>query len=183
MLVNMGVMRVMTFGTLRVIERLNHIGNHVNQRVAALNSGGCCVYAVAVAKHLQNRFPTRIVAFDDVETSNVDACTIEQEFCSNGSLTRAGHFMVEFDTADGTYWHDATGTVEAEGRQYDPLFEYLKWEGALSVEQAEELIQDEYGWNIAFDWHNDKPRVEKMVNLFMRNPQISEVEVLPLVTI
>ena len=155
---------------MHVLTQLGKISKQV-ANISNVNHGGCCVFAAAVAKQLQelklvddvrlrvgnpNSDDPYSVRFDEVRTNATD--TTPHEW--NGQGVEFGHVIVEF-TYDGIVYHYDTSGIHGADTE-DPSFNFTLYADALTIEEAT-LLASVGQWNTSFD-RKHIPKIHQIVN-------------------
>ncbi len=151
---------------MNLIWMLNQIGSTVYEKYPTVNSGGCCVYAAAIAVHLQRLgCPVRILVGDDSDEVCIDeirpsvGCNTVEEWNNNGLYF--GHVIVEFEYEGITYHYDCAGVTSPDS--VTVTYGYAIVDGYLTVDEAVDLAACNDGWNSRFD-RAFIPDIHKMIN-------------------
>jgi hypothetical protein len=152
---------------MKLIGTLNKLGNQANESVGHINAGGCCVYAAAIATHLQHVCKKVRVLVGDNDTwrnsipkvRNQVAANTPSEWNNNG--IQFGHVIVEFEYRGRVYHYDSNGVTKKADRTATLGYKLLK--GALTIQEATELGNCARGWNYHF-LRNDIPRLHNMID-------------------
>jgi hypothetical protein len=151
-----------------LLDQLDGLAKKVSSQMKRINHGGCCVYATLVANHLQHIVPTRFVVFhggwrpdedldlDDVRNQVTSNCLLEW----NGCGVYFGHVVIEFDYDGKTYHYDSEGWTDSDGSICQGS---VRIKGYLLKQDADELADDEYGWNDTFD-RNQIPKMKRIID-------------------
>lgn len=150
----------------RVLQRkLKVLGEKANAKFPELNAGGCCVFAAAVAKELENLGLEAWVTFpkdndkeellrlvEDVKKKKFDG---PHEYSIN-----LWHLAVRIRHQDVEYAYDSDGLVENGKRVGNAR--HIAHRDCLSSEEAEVLANEVQLWNSFFP-RQQIPAVRKLV--------------------
>lgn len=154
-----------------LITSLNAFATRMNKRYPYMNRGGCCVFAVHMAKRLEKVVPTRIRMADYWEeniTEKREQIPVEKrtniQFWYNKGFGFV-HLVVEFDLDGKTYHYDTNGVRPAATEWNGYPFAV----GHFSIEEASGFASNPAGWNTQFR-RSQIPAVKRQVkNLFARH--------------
>lgn len=152
-----------------LIMQLNELGKRVDRCFPTINNGGCCVYAVMIAKELRKRKlrPKIVVANrDDYKLPNlvevrkrIKRVANHEEWHANGIYFY--HVGVEFTYKRKRYFYDTEGVVPAGAILNGcPIYP-----GRLRLDWAEKIAAHQGTWNKDFD-RTQIPRLQKKVTAF-----------------
>jgi hypothetical protein len=129
---------------------LDQLGSEVEFRYPAINSGGCCIFASLVARHIAKRLPTTIKVENYCE-ADIDSIRPRLYHNSIDSWNSHGlqfaHVAVSFVYQGRKYYYDTRGC----NTKYEALvYNGVLAGGNLTIDEAAELASQR-GWNPAFD--------------------------------
>lgn len=161
------------------LAQLRELANTLHRKLKRPNSGGCCVVAVEIAKHLRDIYPTKLrvsTDYDELLGNNVHE--VAEQVCDhsdgwewNDNGIYFGHVIVEFKYKGRNYHMDTSGVKRA--RSVDPSFEWFLYPGDLPFESAKILAAQDSGvWNASFD-RKQIPKLRQMVGDFFKRAQLS----------
>ena len=153
-----------------LIGHLDAIGKETTMHIDSINSGGCCVFAALVAKHLSKYVPVQIrvasswseslVALGVVRKKVPDPYNIHH-WTDNG--VGFSHVFIEFRHKGKSYIYDSNG-VQEKTEPCDPTFGYPTFPGSLTLAEATKFAMNKNsGWNKMFNRRQIK-KLEKIVD-------------------
>jgi hypothetical protein len=138
-----------------LIQILNEVGCRANRSYPYLNNGGCCVYAVLIAKELKKlgMRPRIIVAGESSKSKcninearkNIKDIADYNEWSRNG--IKFNHVGVEFTYKRKKYHYDSYGVHPA----CDTLMGFPVYKGRLRIKWAEGIANRPEAWSGMFD--------------------------------
>jgi hypothetical protein len=149
---------------MNLIMQLNMLGRKVNRHYPDINEGGCCVYAVTVARELSKlgMRPKIVVAGGsgdlNVETIRKDIKDPGDHRAWNSKKIWFNHMGVAFTYKRTKYHYDSHGCEKA-GEEFQGFKVYP---GRMRVSDARKLAMNPSGWNSNFD-RDLIPEIEAMV--------------------
>lgn len=151
---------------MQLIEQLRVLGTETENAIPELNSGGCCVYAAAVAKRLQRLgVPVWGVASDQYRRANVNVARLRNKPKTMSEWNSAGvgfnHVLIQF-VHDGKIWTHDSGTTTDDKLSSDPNFGYPLSEGNLTVGELTALAASD-GWSHWFDRESGVPVIHNNI--------------------
>jgi len=149
---------------MSLLDTLTALGDKIQRRYHYVNQGGCCIVAAAIANHLSDIVPTRIVVLDrfdydikDIKQNNNNKKLSINEYCRNRVFFN--HVVVEFDY-DGKQWTvDSTGVYITN--QYYDVNRYGDPHYGFTVNEAYHLA-NQSDWNPIFD-RDQIPGIRQMI--------------------
>lgn len=166
-----------------IIEReIRKMCVYINRQIPFINQGGCCVFAILLAKKLQKLGRVRIRCSDIKKRS---LTTIRKELHNPLNINEwdnAGvmfeHVFVEFRYKNRTYHIDSEGIYHVDGRKANtPLMDnrYAVHAGELTLDEAEQFSKEPHAWNRMFN-RRQIPKLEKLINECMTDILKSPLE-------
>jgi hypothetical protein len=150
-----------------LIQQLDEIGKRINKAFPMINDGGCCIYAVMIAKELKKLGyrPRIIVAGRDDEVNVQEARKKIKDIANHHEWWENGiyfnHVGIEFTYKRKKYHYDSCGVKPASKM----LDEYYIYPGRLGIKDAEVLANQSTAWNVAFN-RNDIPKIQRRISDF-----------------
>lgn len=143
----------------QLVRRLNAFGRHVEDTFPRINHGGCAVFAVAVAEHLRQKYPTSIAvgaAYYWTTPENIPSIDAARPKIVSDSMVdwnnngvHFNHVIVEFKHGNKTYHFDTAGCIKAADMTKTGNYRLAK--GRMTVVEAAWVAAEENGWNKSFD--------------------------------
>jgi len=144
----------MSLRTLRIENCLRRISEVVNEEVESLNSGGCAVFAVELAKRLQaigEAVNIRVYNYSPVDVEHVERTYFNdskpessKEWCANN--VHFVHVVVEWGDR---LWDSESEVYTSNGERWKGW--YVLAEGNISMSAIEVLANHRSNWNPTFD--------------------------------
>lgn len=155
--------------TMQIPRQLSALGADMNERIDALNAGGCAVYASHVAARLHRLgVPVWGVVSMAWGGDGVNLNTIRVNakprtvYDWNAAGVDFNHVLIQF-VHDGRIWtHDSNTTVpkalEHESTCYGRIVE-----GAMTVRELQTIASKQEGWNRCFHRESGIPEIRSGV--------------------
>jgi hypothetical protein len=159
----------------------------MNKKYPNINRGGCGIFAVHIAKRLQNIVPVRIVVCDyyKQDLDKIRDNVFNQYNLSdwNNADISFVHLVVEFEY-NGIEYHYDTDGVRLKQDEWDaddyPFSGYPFCDGSFTIEEISSFVARSDGWNPTFN-RKEIPLIERKVkNLFKRFIEIGRVYYTPI---
>ena len=153
-----------------LLNQLNILGDRVNSAHDRINSGGCCVFAVLVAKELiKRRIRARIIVGGYCPDVNLQEVRMKikdpgdyREWHDNDVYF--AHVGVEFVYKGNVYHYDTNGVRPAGST----LERWRVHNGRMRISWAARLADRPEAWNYCFD-RNEIPEIEATVKAQIDN--------------
>lgn len=162
-----------------LITMLNQLGTELEYNFYALNAGGCCVVAAALAEELSKIVPCQVRVSGLAQVESIDEArpnvrrNTADEWDNRG--IDVGHVFVQA-TIDGVnYFVDSNGVKRYSDR--DPTCHMPVIEGCLTLQEAIEMADSREGWNRAFN-RQQIPAIRGLISTFFNAkilPQYQEM--------
>ena len=171
-----------------IVTAINQLGAEVTRIVPDLNSGGCCVFAAALAEQMTSvgvhDVSVVVVApdfeFDDDMSSLTDARQkIRERKLNTFSKKSWNDVGVWFYHVGVRFRHSgALVCCDSSGVSHNPetILQYehcTLYDGHLSVAEACAIANEDYGWSKLFD-RCHIPHINKMVKYHINRHRISD---------
>ena len=153
--------------TTKVKQLLNAICGTVPKHISYVNHGGCAVFAVIIAKKLEqlgyNDYKIRVYnqAYSNVNIScaeaRVNGNTDMNEWHNN--RVDFAHVVVEWK---GMMWNAGHVTKRSNAKRWGWGLQLQR--GSISMSAMSALASTQKGWNDTFDRKRSIPKLNKLVN-------------------
>lgn len=153
---------------MNLLARLDALGNVVNACHPLINHGGCCVFAVMVAKELKKYgvWPRIIIADYDPDRDVENIAGVLDDVGDGSEWYKNGiwlcHLGIEFIYKGVKYHYDSEGVHPAA----KCLLGYDVCRGRLRISQAEKLANNHKNWNNKFD-REKIPNIQQSIDTFL----------------
>lgn len=156
--------------TAVLLHHLEKMGKAVNNRIANVNNGGCCVYASIVGEQLRKRNIDFGIIVSSQNGNEISLSRVRQwlanpyeKACWNVESVDFNHVALEIKVGDQTYHHDTDGT----NLKSDFLMGWPVYGGFLTLEEAKALADVPENWNPRFN-RSYIPVMRSLVSFHMR---------------